>query len=292
MSAPSQPSLTDVTLARWARDAQRLTLSFTTPLREVWEARSVGEPETDEVLAQIQYACHSASESVLWLAQARKLWDADVLMRSVVEGTAKFGYLCTPDEVTRRRLFTEYRDVLPEMAELSDHERAVQSLAIIRDETAEMWRPIRDMLRTPERIAELNAKYPRSARRSLEGEWGFRRIAEKMESAEYEGLKGLLGLVHQYSISSRVLHVDWLGSGVVWERRQRSVERIDAIELAHGGRIMSDVVTCAFMRAYVAYKYKRLSVQRLLNDLPATRPLFAEMELAQQTWRGIEYPTA
>ena len=269
-----------------------MTLSFTTPLREVWEVRSVGEPETDEVLAQIQYACHSTSESVLWLAQARKLWDADVLMRSVVEGTAKFAYLCTPDEVTRCRLLAEYRDVLPEMAELSDHERAAQSLAIIRDEAAEMWRPVRDMLRTPARIAELNLKYPRSARRSLETEWGFRRIAEKMERTEYEGLKGLLALVHQYSISSRVLHFDWLGSGVVWERQQRSAERIEAIELAHGGRVMSDVATCAFMRSYVAYKYKRLNVQRLLDGLRATRPLFAEMEMAQQAWRRVEYPTA
>jgi hypothetical protein len=46
------------------------------------------------ILRQLLISCHLSSESVLILVSNVRLWDAETILRSVIEGTFKFVYLC------------------------------------------------------------------------------------------------------------------------------------------------------------------------------------------------------
>lgn len=55
------------------------------------------------VVTQMNADCHFTSESALSLVAEQKLWDADILVRAVTEGSLKLAYIlnAAPDEMER-----------------------------------------------------------------------------------------------------------------------------------------------------------------------------------------------
>jgi hypothetical protein len=51
------------------------------------------DPLVRFVAAQLFIDCHLSSESVLLLIREQKEWDADLIVRSVMEGSLKFSYM-------------------------------------------------------------------------------------------------------------------------------------------------------------------------------------------------------
>src|SRR2546421_265814 len=63
--------------------------------------------------AQLFIDCHLSSESVLLLIQGQKEWDADLVVRAVMEGSIKFTYMLHggADEISKK--VVEFWDTLP-----------------------------------------------------------------------------------------------------------------------------------------------------------------------------------
>lgn len=278
------------TLRAWAGATQRLLVSTSQLMGAVWNSPEIGERETDTTLAVIYNACFSTSDSALGLAAAGKTWDADILIRSVYEGTTKFVFICHPDAAERLRRVREYRIELPDVASMRDHSRLETLLPMLPDPDAPEWRPLREMLLSAEGVEELRSEYPRARRRELEQRWSFSEITGWLSKSGIGDFAGFTGLLHGYGMSSHLAHVDWTGAHMVWERGRRSTQRMNAIEMAHGGRIMADTLTAAALRVAAAYRYKGFSLEPVRKASLEQSSLRDRFAAADNEWRTIEYP--
>src|SRR5258706_7210653 len=83
--------------------------------------------EEQRTLGLIVTACARSSESVLLLCAYGQLWDAEVVGRSVFEGTLKFAYLLQTAQDFKQR-HQEYCHDLLQIGLLRDHQKAADLL--------------------------------------------------------------------------------------------------------------------------------------------------------------------
>ena len=192
------------------------------------------------------------SQSVLILIEQGRLWDADSLVRSVFEGTVKFAYLSYGDKADIQDRLQQYSVDLSQIARLKEHDRVSAFRDAVGGQLEAEWRGLVDLLLTTEEIDDLRNKYPRSMRRILEQRWSFHGIIEALAASGKGELSHITNLFINYGLSSHVLHQDADGVVAVWERGLREPHRREAVELAHAGRMISDLAVAMLIRYVMA----------------------------------------
>ena len=135
--------------------------------------------EQRQIISWLSAACIWASGSALLLAGFERVWDAEIVSRSVFEGTVKFCHLLgDPNNAAGR--FEEYETALSDIASLADHEKARRLIEIAPDPKEDMLAVLQKLLLTEAKLAETAAKYPRQERRRLQTAWGFSGVVEQM----------------------------------------------------------------------------------------------------------------
>jgi hypothetical protein len=240
------------------------------------------------VLGWLSAAACRASGSALLLVSFGKVWDAEILTRSVFEGTLKFCHLLSDRNQFASRL-AEYEEALPAISALADHDKVARLIDAMPDMRDALLAPVSELLLSPEERDRISVRYPKDARRRLQTAWGFTGLVEHMiRSGEGAG-KMASGLLHGYAMASHVAHADYPGVGMIAEREYRSGGRRDAAHRAHSARVISDQLWYSALRLITGYRFtgqSREPVLRLMNDGSA---LWGELEEAQQDWFRIEY---
>jgi len=90
------------------------------------------EPEEGRTLGELLSAAARSSESTLLLCAYGQLWDAEVVSRSVFEGTLKFAYLLQSQETFKQR-HQEYAHELFQIQRVKDHRKAGELLRALGD---------------------------------------------------------------------------------------------------------------------------------------------------------------
>src|SRR5258708_1249053 len=93
VDTPNPPE-TVALLALWCSECQEILRDSVTEIAGSFRAADAGASEPDFVCQLLSNSCYLTSESALLLVGFRRLWDVEILIRSVVEGTYKFIYLC------------------------------------------------------------------------------------------------------------------------------------------------------------------------------------------------------
>lgn len=241
------------------------------------------------VTAQLLISCHLTSESVLVLIANRKIWDADILVRSVLEGTFKFVFILDGTEEEYLEKAKEYWEILPEIARLSRHQRASNLLNTYDDANYRLKRPISEQILTPEEEKELRERYPKSYRKKLAQKWSFMEIAKHLTQHKKKNYYGMGTLGYTYGMQSHLSHQDGDGVGMVWERDRRKPERRVSVELAHAGRLISDVCHFAFFRIWQLLSATKQPLGPIKELQDKYRPLFNEISSVGEVWNEIEY---
>lgn len=247
------------------------------------------QPRERQTVSFLLTATARASESAFLLCAYGQLWDAEVLVRSALEGSLKLAYLLQARETFAAR-HSEYADQLFEIALLKNHRKAAGLLTAVSNPDAPQWRPIRDLLLSDCEVAELSARNDKVARRSLETRWGFTGLIGELSRSGDPYFNGLGALAHGYSMASHVQHVDMVGASIALERDRRSVERRESIHLAHEGRLLSDLLDFLFLRMGVGYRFVAADLSQLAEVKAAIDDARAPFRQAAEHWLRIEYP--
>jgi hypothetical protein len=212
------------------------------------------DPQVKFVAAQLFIDCHLSSESVLLLIRSGKEWDADVVCRSVMEGSIKFTYMLSGEDHEVAEKADEFWNLLPEFTRIKHSENAKRLLLMLPSPEDPEWTPIRKLVVPDEDYVELRSKYSRSDRKRVEERWSFSGILQYFARVDIPGLQSLVGLAHGYTMSSHLAHKDADGVGMVWERFMRTSEQMSAVKAGHAARVVSDVCTFASLRLLVLLK--------------------------------------
>lgn len=264
------------------------------PLMVPVSAFSEFDKRERQVLGELLSAAARSTESAFLLSAYGQLWDADVIMRSVCEGTLKVLYILQSRESFRRRI-EEFDTDLFEISLLKNDSKARELLNSVANPDDREWKPIKDLLISPEKRAEVNKQYDRKTRQELERRWGFTGLIAGLTNSADPLFKDFTALLHEYSNASHILHADCMGIGMPMERDLRGADERDSIHLAHLSRIISD--------GFGYFKFRVITGYRLIDYPPAdaikamkifeTKCSALEDEYGDvyKRWMDIQYPS-
>ena len=259
--------------------------------KDLLEKKRIDSPRQVFLLRILLDSSHLTSESVLTLIGNCNIWNADILARSVVEGTVKFVYLSFGSREEVEQKVTEYDDILPEIARLKRHHRLKAFLDIVEDPNADEWRAFQEILLSETESEAIRARFPKRIRQAVEEKWSFHRLLKALSDSGIPELRNSLHLFYNYGMASHLLHQDADGVGMIWERNNRSDDRKDAVELAHASRIMSDLMMMNLMRHAMALRFAENQDGPPLSIYAKYRDLVAELHENAVRWGQIEYGT-
>ncbi len=258
------------------------------------KCRLFHEPKTtllDEevrfVAAQLAISCHFASESAFILIVNERLWDAEILIRTILEGSLKYVYILEGTAETQKRRSHEYWHLLPLHAKIIREKRAQSLLSSVPNPDAEEWRPIRDIISGKEEIQE--EPTAASERKKLARIWSFSEISKYFATHTDQAMRSLGLFGYSYGTQSHLIHQDGDGVGMRWERMGRSQERQDAITLAHAGRLISDLCSFAFLRGTTLYRACGKKPTPIFKISKRYTDLSDAIKEAERKWQDVEY---
>lgn len=233
-------------------------------------------------------ACARSSESVALLCAYGQLWDAEVVSRSVCEGTLKFMYLLQAVDTFEQR-YDEYAESLFQIGRFKDHKKAEELLAAVPDPDAPYWRPIRDALLSPEMLLDIESRFDKQARRSLETKWGFAGLLGHLTRSGDPAFSNLSGFSHGYSMASHVTHADFIGTSIALERDLRPAERRQAVHLSHLVGLLSSQVQYLYMRLMIGYRFAGNPPDALVRAKEKIQALEDKFGAVYKDWLNREY---
>lgn len=272
----------------WAVQTNTAVMSFLplcAPIKDIEAAR-----ELKRSVMLLSTACWGTTQTILYLVVGLRLWDAEVLMRSLTEGTIKFGYILERPEAFAARS-TEYRVELPAVAKLRWHARAEAAIKAAPPNTPEIeLRPFRDLLVPDEELASIRSKYPRELRADLERRWGFTELVEAVSREDGAFGPGARALLHHYSLASHLYHMSYEGVDLPFERDQREPPRRAAIQKAHAAQLLSSCLHLAVLRINVLNHFLGWASAELRDKMGECKPLLEQLNVANDQWSKLEYP--
>ncbi len=242
------------------------------------------------VSAQLYIDCHLSSESALILILNQKEWDADLITRSVLEGSIKLVYMLHGNAEQKLRKAHEFWDILPLFSSIRHSERLQRLLGALKDPEDPQWIPYHDLLLSENEVSEIRANYSAKERKKLEEDWSFAGISRWFASSPEPGLNNLAHLAHGYGMSSHLLHKDADGVGMVWERYGRDPEAQSAVKLGHSARVVSDICSFAELRLFSVLRASGQPTEPMSDIKQKYRPiLFDELTKASLHFTRVEY---
>lgn len=277
----------DPLLKEWAARTQK-ALHETMPLLGAYCVSPSTHDAAGLATHELSVSCLMSSESAMLLVAYERLWDAEVVVRTVWEGSLKFAYICTPAAAARAARAAEFTDVLPAVGRLRWHERAKEALA--GDLGHAELRPYSDFILSPKEEASLRQAHPRQQRQRLEQQWSFNGIVRALAADGLaEGQDLLPSLLYAYRASSHLVHKSGEGVSMVSDREQREERRRVPLIRSQAARLCSDVFHLGVLRVHTALRQAALNAQPLQEYLARFAPLVAEWSESYQTWYRVEY---
>lgn len=191
---------------------------------------------------------HSTSESILILLLNGSIFDADILLRTVMEGTIKYCYLMIGTEVERKEKYNEYKVKLTDMDKISDHKKSSEAVEILNEFSENSTKPFECDILSESELSELMGKYPRRVQNELKQKWSYQSLLRNLAQTNSE-YQAQLGTLATYSRASHYCHYDWTG---VSARNAQIIESVNAesvmFDIAHSIRIVSNVLSMELFR--------------------------------------------
>lgn len=202
--------------------------------------------------------------------------------------TLKVMYLLQGREHFKQR-HQEYACDLLDIALLKDHRKAQGLLDAIPNPEDREWQPIKEMLLSIAEISGIERRLDRTARRTLDTQWGFTGLVGELSRSRDPMFSSIAGLCHGYAMSSHILHADTVGTAIALERDCRPDGRRQLVHLAHLSRLIVDQLIYLKMRLMVGHRYVGYVGQSLVEADEKIKRLKESFGDTYKRWLEIEY---
>jgi hypothetical protein len=273
----------------WARDGLAAIREMM-PLMAPLGAYRLEDPDAATSVRDLVVAAARSAESVMLLCEYGQLWDAELAMRTTVEASLKFCYLLQAPHTFAER-YREYAHDLYDIGRLRDHGKISGFISELSKLPSRELRPLTDRLLDPAELAKLQARLPKPVRAAVEGRWGFTGMIGALHRSNDPLFEGVLGMAHNYSMASHIMHADPIGTMMPLERDRRSPTARDASHAVHLARIIVDAVSCHRLRLKVAYRFVGMDPKGLSRADDLLESVGRRHDEAYRKFLAVEYPT-
>lgn len=217
-------------------------------LQSLLEEKKSEQPELINFIHAQLYFIGERSQTVVLLIQGGRLWDAEIIMRPIMEATIRILFVCYSDESERPQRIGEFWESFSEINDLKRSDRAkmlVQRFGSIRANDI----GIKPLILEEEKEKELRDKWPKRLRQALEQKWSFSEVIFFLESNMGKKKSGafIRSTLHSYAMSSHLIHADESALSLLWDRNHRPDDEREKLEVAHACRLLSDSISYLFL---------------------------------------------
>lgn len=228
-----------------------------------------------------------ATESAILLCAHAQLWDAEVVTRSVLEGSLKFCYLLQ-DRGRFKARFAEYTEDLQDIARMKDFQKMTDFFAGARPDNP-LLKPMRAEMLPASEAARIRRKFSKSDRRALEAKWGFTGLIGELIRSGDPLFRDMLALGAGYSMASHIQHMDYVGVSMPVARDMGVSSSRESSHLAHTARLVSDLVILLYLRMVVGYRYVDCDHSPLSAASEQMMGFVRKFDELAEAWRAREF---
>ncbi len=209
---------------------------------------------------------HSTSESILILLQNQAVFDADILLRSIMEGTVKYCYLMIGNSDEKESKCDEYEHILYEIDRLNDHKKAKEAVEILKTFSQNNTGPFESMILSEEEATILAEKYPAKTKNRITNKWSYQTLLRTL-SSDHEEYKAQLGTLSTYATICHNCHYDWTGVSARNEEIMSSPDGSNELyDYMHALRIASNVLSMYLFRVLEYMRCNHFSNEKLEEE--------------------------
>ncbi|MGL5717990.1 MAG: DUF5677 domain-containing protein [Paraclostridium sp.] len=200
-----------------------------------------GSEKKDELigLQRMATVAQLTSESTIILVSEEKIFDAEVLLRVVLEGTVKMIYMSIGNEEERKLKSQEFWDTL---AKIDTLKKSAKAKTLIDTFSRFKETAIGGYLELDREIKDFQEDTSSKIRKRIENKWAFNNMIEEISnnSQEWNELKSIS---LTYNQSSNLTHMDSIAIGMIMDRMIRPDLQVD-----HTCKILSDILILSEFR--------------------------------------------
>ncbi len=240
-----------------------------------------GFSDTQRITVPLFTALHSTSESILILLQNQAVFDADILLRCLMEGTVKYCYLMNGTDNEREEKYREYSIILFEIDKLTDHNKAKEAIKVLKEFSQNNLTPFEAMILSDEEAASLTTKYPSSQRHRITQKWNYQSLLKDL-ARDHKEYEAQLGTLSTYATTSHFCHFDWTGVSARLEQIMNSPDESNVLfDYAHTLRILSNVISLYLFRVIEYMRGNQYSTRELTEICAHGFELASELDREQ-----------
>lgn len=203
--------------------------------------------ENEEYVKAVRPIVHfigDRSQALVLLIQNSYLWDAEIIIRPIMEASMKIVFLSfTTAEERQSRI----REFWQDLSEVNTLRQSGQAEVVLERTgmTGVFAKGLGPLVLSDEQVNPLREKWPKKNRRTLEQKWSFSEILrfseEFMRSSFGEGF--VRAAAYNYGLSSHLIHCDELGLNLISDHMIRRTQERHKLTNAHAARLLSDCVS-------------------------------------------------
>jgi hypothetical protein len=244
-----------------------------------------------ETIHSMMLSINLTSDSILLLLSNNRTWDASILLRSVIEGTARLCYMLvspSPDEENAR--INEFRELLPkkEVGSLEQRIAKIMKGAFYRGKGDVCFDPLKKI------VDEQKTKDGEGAQiREVSKKWEFWNITKALRN-EYALWSEMADWwEYRYAMSNSLVHKTDTGCGEIAERADRDTVYREISNLSHAASLLIDDCMLFYTRCKILVKRIKGEEVILADVLMKNKCLFDSAEeiqrMFEKAYRKAEY---
>ena len=193
--------------------------------------------------------------TVWFLTLNDKLWDADIIDRSVLENLVKLLFIVnSPTKVEQENRIDEFWNKLWEISSLKHSQHSREMVEQFKEKSAQLAH--KAIILSEEQEEKLKIKWNRKDRKKLAQKWSFSEIVKDLIK-NYDGqyFEMLTGLFHEYRMCSHIAHGDETGIGIIEERKSRNQKEREIVHRGHFLKLISNCLAYTSWTAITCMKF-------------------------------------
>lgn len=242
-----------------------------------WKKTNVIEANV-QTLCRLNGYCAMISQTVLQMLFGNALWECEILMRTISEGTIKILFMCS-DTNTINDKIQQYREELSDYAIDKDSSRAVnyvEKINALDDVHRHMYRMTDNFT--------VSFDNTRKERKLVEQKWSYIEMLNQIEKSSFPFADKITALTCGYGLSSHFVHADYVALGIAWERADRQLDEQKLLHDAHASRIMGDMISLTRVRVWTLNKNGDGDFEEYATFEKSFNKLMKKVRLLSEPW--------
>ena len=222
-------------------------------------------PKLLKCLEQLMFSVNGTTDSAILLIEEGCVWDSSILLRSVLDGTARACYLMSAKtQVEEDRRLSEFQELLPK-AEMGGLDQPLRGLinspyCKVELEDDPIFGPLKSIV-DEMKPGEGEGK----PLREVKTRWNFFRISKVLLDEFPTWAKYAPLFEYRYAISNQLVHKTDTGCGQVLERQMREPCYRELSELAHAETVAMALCFATYTRLVALSERQRADTESFLD---------------------------